>query len=494
MSKFIENAIIQDAASGFYLNNEFNGLRYLVGDTTGDTVLLYQEESKQNSIKLDLSTVILKDVDGADVTPATIEGKAALISIFVSNVYTNTELYTLGKKVGDTNPIPMADVDQSNRDGLNTVFGDRVTGIRKTSIGAQFQYGIEEGTSDAEIISTGSINIVESMLVISSGVAIDGRARVQSTETIRYVPGQESYCNFTLVFSDPVINSKQFGGLFDDEDGFFVGYDVDAKFYFVRRRNSVDTKQEIDLVAFEKANDFALDPTKGNVYRITFGYLGFAPITLEVMRPIGGWVILSRFEYPNSSIVTHILQTFLPVRGEVENAGNNSDVVLKAGSLAAGITDGGGEDIAGRRFTFIGQPSFIIATNTTLVTFRNKANFQGRVNRVPARLLLISGSNELNKSAKWVIFRNPTLLAAPVPVWNDVDTNNSTLEYSLNAITDLALSTKYFLAWDVFRTGDFFEKVEDLRLDLFPNETASFVILTTGAGEAELSIRWSELF
>ena len=194
--------------------------------------------------------------------------------------------------------------------------------------------------------------------------------------------------------------------------------------------------------------------------------------------------------------MTHIEQTFLPVRGEAENSGNNTDIVLKSGSLAAGIVNGGGEDIAGRRFAWANETVFTVSGNTTFVTFRNKTSFQGRVNRVPALLLLVSGAYDTNKSGRWKLYKSPTLEAAPVPIWNDVDANNSTLEYSLNAVVDYAASTELFLAWNVFRAGDFFEIVSELDLLLTPGGHASFVVETDGAatGDADLSIRWSELF
>ena len=494
MSKFIENATIRDSVSGFYLNGDFNGLRYLVGNTTGETIEMYQEEEPQNSIKLNLDSIVLEDIDGTVVTPATIEGKAALLSNYVSKAITNSRLVTSDGPIDFSNPLSAADIDPMGRFGLNTVFGDRIYGIRKTSIAAQFQYGIEDGTSEAEIVSTGSVSIVESMLVISSGVAVDGKARIQSTETIRYVPGQETYCNLTVVFSSPKADSKQFAGLYDDDDGFFFGYNTDGLFYFTRRREGVDEFHVIDIAAFNTKYRYTFDPMYGNVYRISFGYLGFAPISLEVMLPTGSWGLLHKIEYPNSATETHIQQTFLPVRGEVENSGNDTDVVIKSGSLAAGIVDGGGDDIAGRRFSWANEVVFTVLANTTLVTFRNKTSFQGRTNRVPALLLLIAGDLDTNKSGRWKLYKNPTLEAAPVPVWADADTNNSTLEYSLNADVDYAASTELYLAWNVFKTSDFFEIVEDLELLLSPGETASFVIEGTGIGEANLSIRWSELF
>jgi len=311
-----------------------------------------------------------------------------------------------GNPINGANPLPSYDIDKAQRISGNTVFGDNIGGIRKSSIAAQFQYSIEGGTSDSELLNGGAISIFESLLIISSGIDIAGRARINSTENVRYVPGQELYMYWTSVFTTPKENSYQRSGLFDDNNGFFAGYEGTV-FTFTRRRGGIDFPQTIDLLAFHEREGYSLDPTKGNVYKISYGYLGFAPITLEVMKPSGELVLLDRIEYPNSATVTHTTQTFLPVRGEVGNSGNNTDMVMSVGSLAAGIVNGGNEDIAGRQFAWSNIiPVALSGANTELVTFRNKTIFAGINNKVPARLLFISGAVENNKNVRWKLFKD----------------------------------------------------------------------------------------
>ncbi len=204
---------------------------------------------------------------------------------------------------------------------------------------------------------------------------------------------------------------------------------------------------------------------------------------------------MSRIEYPNSNVVTHTTQTFLPIRAEVANVGNTSDVVIKSGSIAAGVTDGGSSDVAARQFTWANDQTFTFSDSVTLVTIRNKSTFQGIENRVPARLLLINGANESNKNLKWRLIKNPTLEVSPSPVWISIDSNNSTLEYSLNAVVNYNLSDDYFLAWNTGKLGDFWADVEQYSLDLPPGSMTSFVIYSGATGaEVDIAIRWNELF
>ena len=169
--------------------------------------------------------------------------------------------------------------DVSGRSYLNTIFGDQITGIRKTSIAAQFQYGIKDGGSDVVTNMTGSVSIVEALLTVSTGIDPAGSARIQTARTVRYVPGQEMFAFFTAVFSDPQTDSYQRAGLYDDANGFFVSYeDTDTSFYFVRRRASlidtVDFKQRIDLDNFEKKNGYRFIPEILRLFRLCANYIG----------------------------------------------------------------------------------------------------------------------------------------------------------------------------------------------------------------------------
>lgn len=390
-----------------------------------------------------------------------------------------------------SNPLPIQDIDGSGRSGVNTLFGDRVMATRKIMIAAQFQYGIETGTSTPEIINGAAIDFDENILKINTGTNATGKATIETVETVRYIPGTEVFAKFTAFFENSQPNSFLRAGLFDVNNGFYIEV-VNNEMYFCRRRSEVDFRELIDIAAFNAREGYELDISKGNIYKISFVYLGFGPILLEVERPDGRLVLLHRIEYPNKHTQSHITQTYLTMRAEAVNTGSVVNSGIGVGSIAAGIINGSSEDVARRTFSYENDVSFIINTNTTLVAFRNKSTFNGIVNRIVARLVLISGSNELNKNARWRILKNPTFLNTPT--WNDVNTLDSVLEYSTDALVDFAAPSAKFLAWNVSKIESFFEMVKQLELDMPPNGVAAFVISTAGTGEADLSIRWNELF
>jgi len=389
----------------------------------------------------------------------------------------------------ESNPIHVNDTDHNKRTALNSVFGDRLVGMRKPTIAAQFQYGLASDDATTTIVGSGAANVANSLLTINTGTDSNGAVTIQSNTYLRYIPGHEAYCYFTGVFSQGVASSHQYAGLFDSNDGFYLGYN-ETEFVVGRRRQGVDYQQVVDITKVFPLEVF--DPTKGNVYAITFGYLGFATINFSVLDSSGVWRNIGRIEYPNTQTITHITQTNLPVRAEAVNAGNTTDLVFSTGSLTAGIVDGAETDPGSRKFNYSLGLQAITSGIDTLVGFRNKSTYSGIENRIPAVLDLISAATDLNKIVGWKILKNAPLVGGET--WNDVSAD-SVLEVS----TDLVVSDatgETFLDWTMGRLDTFFEIVKELALTLQPNDTATFIISTPGgtSGDVDLAIRWEELF
>lgn len=415
--------------------------------------------------------------------------------------YTKTtfiEFYTL-----NTGPpfsagaLDVIDVDDAGRKSVNTVFGEDLVGTRVPSIAAQFHYGLQDGDANVVTVGSGTVSFDESRLKLSTGTDSTGYAEIISTSFLRYLPGHEAYFKYTWAYNTPTADSRQKGGIWDGDNGFYVGYEG-LDFVLGRSRDGVPTEIIIDpSEVFLDVGDGiteAFHPENGNVYRITYGYLGYAPITYEVMSPSGAWTFLGRFTYPNSSKQTHITNPNLPIRAIIENFGNTTDIIGFGGSVEAGIVYGGGEDVTARHFNFgLLAPKAVTSGSTTIMTFRNTTIFNGVENRVPARLLLVTGANDSNKIVRWNLYKNPTFTVDPA--YTDVSTGNSTLEVDqATAVVDTTLSNDTFLSWNTAKSSDFFDNVESFVLDLPPGGEASFVILTAGTGDVDLSIRWKELF
>lgn len=389
--------------------------------------------------------------------------------------------------------LPVSDIDHADRTALNTVFGEKITAIRRSDIAAQFQYGFPASSAAPEIANGGTITIVESMLTVATGTNVAGSAAISNRRAIRYLPGQEAFSNFTAIYTSPKADSFQRAGLFDSENGFFIGYEG-LVFNVTRRRDGIDENHEIDLESVFDEIDGVYDPTKGNVYRVSFGYLGFAVINFEVMTPRGSWRTLHKIEYPNLTTETHILNTNLQPRIEVENSGNDTSIVVQTGSFSAGVIDGGGGDPASRLFTFAQTEQAITAGTLMVVTFRSKSTFAGLTNYIQSIFTLLSFNTDLSKSSLWELERNATITNAPT--WTDINTLDSTIEFSTDAVVTHGTGILDFSIPLGKIDRELITDLETQKIELLPEDWITLFI-TTGLGTNgtyDLSFRLRELF
>ena len=384
------------------------------------------------------------------------------------------------------NNITTSNEDYLGRQSLNSLFGDKVVGTRTVYIASQFIYGIEEKDAIKEELNGGIIAVENGMLKGSTGTAPNGRASIQTRRYVRYKPGFDTVAMFTAIFSEPKLNSWQYIGLFGEDNGVFVGYDVDVKFKFFRRNNNVDHKYELDLSKLS----FALDTSKGNVYRINYGCPGFAPITLEVLSPKGSWEELFFLEYPNNYTETSLGNAYLNMRGEVGNSGNTTDVVLYSGSIHASVVGGMSDDLTSRYFSHTSGAIAVEAGDTTIIGFKSKDTFAGIANKIASRLGEVIAIPDLTRIAELKLIRNPTI--TNTPTWNDVDAN-SVLQCSEDIMIDMGTGEQVF-SMPIAKSDRSSKDFTDKEFLLYPNDYVVFVLNTKRTGEFSLFVDWEELF
>jgi hypothetical protein len=399
----------------------------------------------------------------------------------------NKEEYTA------SNPLPTQDIDGSQRMALNSVFGEKITGRRVPTIAGQFQYGLRSDDAKVDIVSTGATTIEDSMLKLSTGTASDGHVGIQGSDYLRYIPGFEAWALFTAVFATPTVDSVQRIGIFDYDggngNGFFIGFNG-TTFGITRRRAGVDYFTQISTASV--LADGSFDPTKGNAFRISYGYLGFAPITFSILKPDNQLVEFAKIEYPNTSDETHISNTNIPLRAEMTNDGNTTNLEMRIGSVSAGIIDGAGADPIARWFSFSGGVTTITAvTPNQLFTFRNKSEFFGLTNKISTQLALISAATEGNKPVGFSIRKNPDITTPGT--FTDINTTDSVMEYSIDQVNDVTTG-ELLMPWKMARSDSFFENVEEYLLKLRPNEYAVIIAQSQNTNDVEVAMRWKELF
>lgn len=231
------------------------------------------------------------------------------------------------------------------------VFGAGISTTRYNQVEIDFSNGLP----GVDYITTttsggGTVTATAGSGIISSGVGANGKALITSDPLTDYRPGFEMYFWGTATFTIPTsASSFQRIGLYDDNNGYFIGYEG-TTFGFTRRSGGADNFTAIaawdDPLTGGPTSKFTrdgvpevFDPTKFNVYRVRFGWFGSAICVLELLAPDGHWVEALRRENPNFFTVPHIQNPNLPVRIQVDKTGSDgTDLIIKSGCVAAGAT------------------------------------------------------------------------------------------------------------------------------------------------------------
>lgn len=232
-------------------------------------------------------------------------------------------------------------------------FGQLLTSEKNNQIDIPFY----RATSPSSLVSvslggTGSANVTIGSALFSAGSNASASAIAQSEIGTVYRSGTEIYAFFTAAFSTPdSANSYQRIGLFNANDGFFIGYEG-TTFKATSRINTVDTgtakaSWSIDDLTGAAGSKFtrngtpeAINLANLNVFRIRFGWLGAAPIYYEVLSPDGEWVTFHKILYPNTSPTPSLDTADLTVRCDVvKNDAGATNVYVLTSCWAAGVNN-----------------------------------------------------------------------------------------------------------------------------------------------------------
>jgi hypothetical protein len=376
-----------------------------------------------------------------------------------------------------------------------SVFGDLTTGSRVDDVSVKFQYNISTFDTVAAISGTGVNSHVDSKAIVSTGAGI-GDASLRSKDIVRYRPGHEAYGYFTAVFSLPDANAEQHIGTFDSQEGFWVGYQG-TSFGLGIRNAGVDTFTPQASWNGDQllTGDFILNPQTMNIYKISYGWLGIAPITFEVSADNGkNWTVIHKFDYRNAQTVPSIKNPMLPVNMEaVSTSAPAAPVTIGTSSWNGGNIGGAqtGTSYVDRFFSIdAGEKTITASTPTNLLTVRNPALFEGEQNHIKSQLMLVSATTDGNQSVKIVTNRGATI--GGTPSFNDVSTGNSQLQFDISGTT----ATGGIDSFPMYLAKADAQSIptKDLGLFLQPGEDVTFIAESGATNTITLAIRERSFF
>ncbi len=231
------------------------------------------------------------------------------------------------------------------------IFGPAIFSNRANQVQADFSRPLNQNPVTLTTSGGGTTNQADGQANVTTGVATTASSRIQTLGSTTYVPGEEVYAIFTARFTAPThANSHQRIGIYNDTNGFFIGYNG-LTFGFTLRTGGVDTFTPIASANGDPLNGsgfsrFArgttlesLNPLNLNIYRIRFGWLGSSICLIEVQNPDGIWMTTHTFRFPNLQTTPSIQSPNLPLRMEaIKSAADATSLVIGTGSWAAGTT------------------------------------------------------------------------------------------------------------------------------------------------------------
>lgn len=231
------------------------------------------------------------------------------------------------------------------------LFGAGITATRYNHVEIDFAQSDPDVISDITVTKTSGGDAVNAsgQAVFSTGTNATGGIKAVTNNIVEYRPHNESYAAFTAIFTAGVANSYQRIGIYDNSNGFFIGYEG-TSFGITIRSSSVDTTVakgsfNVDTLAGGASSKFtrngvpeALDPTKDNLYRIRFGWLGASAIYFEVLSPDQQWIVFHKHRVANSATVPSIANPNLPITLDARKTSGSTNIVMSTACWAGGTT------------------------------------------------------------------------------------------------------------------------------------------------------------
>lgn len=236
-------------------------------------------------------------------------------------------------------------------DASTDILGVTNVGTRTNQVELAFDTSFDSAVITNTATGGASAFIEQGHAHYQSGTNATASITGVSVKQVIYRPGHEQYANFTAAFTTPTsANSVQRIGLFDANNGFFIGYEG-LTFGATKRTGGVDTQvaygafngDPLDGSAGSKFTRAgvpeAIDFTKSNLYRIKWAWLGSAPVIYQVFSPDGIWVTFHTLRFPNLQLHPSIEHPNLPVTIQVtKTSADATNLVLYTACIAGGTT------------------------------------------------------------------------------------------------------------------------------------------------------------
>jgi hypothetical protein len=188
-----------------------------------------------------------------------------------------------------------------------------------------------------------------------------------------------------------------------------------------------------------------LDPTKGNIYKIAYQYLGFGDIFFYIENPETGRLkVVHIIKWANANTRTNLNQPSMRAGLYCVSLGSTTNITVQCASFQCAVQ---GKVFKTRNPRAVKNTQSVSTTFTNILTVRNRRTYNGVYNQVEIEPINISISSESSQNVEIEVRTNPTFSGATnyANVGNnlvsDVDTTANTVSGG-TLLTAFAVSSK----------------------------------------------------
>ena len=233
-----------------------------------------------------------------------------------------------------------------------------------------------------------------------------------------------------------------------------------------------------------------LDPTKGNVYKIQFQYLGYGAQEFFIEDQLTGYLqLVHTFKYTNQNTVPWCLDpTFhLNLIAKTESGYSGGALTMKTSSLAGFIQ--GQENPDGVR-RGVAVTESITTSEAVFLIIHNELDFNSRKNKITVYPDFVTITNESSTKDLTVnLKKNPTSITGAVAL-TDIQTGVSVMQWSQTGTT--VVGGANLLSFVIAPTSLLQVDLSALRAKVRPGERYVFTGKGGGSLIASMSITWVE--
>ena len=276
-----------------------------------------------------------------------------------------------------------------------TAFGEVAVANQNEKVSMMFPYGIQTSISSVTTTGDGTVTGADSMAVLQTGASANSSAILASKVPIRYHPGRGTSALFTGLFTPGVDLSSQAVGMGDTDfqDALAFGYNG-TEFGILHINASTPTwystsSWNVDKMDGTGPSKMTIDPTKLNVYKISYQFLGAGAIMFYVEDDdTGKFQLVHRLDNANSRTTPTLGNPALRLGAWSANHANTTNVTVKTASMG-GFVEGQFREfqVRGATGAFV---SAIGTSETYLFSLKVPDSFQGKTNRTGLKLLRVN--------------------------------------------------------------------------------------------------------